>query len=82
MRSWCCQVLDVSEDGMVYTFHFRDDAKWSNGDPVVASDFVYSLRRIEDPATAAQYSTIMYPIVNAEKVNKGELQPKTRCKGN
>lgn len=67
-KSW-----DVSEDGMVYTFHFRDDAKWSNGDPVVASDFVYSLRRIEDPATAAQYSTIMYPIVNAEKVNKGEL---------
>ncbi|WP_119308913.1 peptide ABC transporter substrate-binding protein [Cohaesibacter haloalkalitolerans] len=64
---------DVSPDGLVYTFTLRDDAKWSNGDPVVAGDFVYSLRRIEDPATAAQYSTIMYPIMNAEKVNKGEL---------
>nr|WP_319390832.1 peptide ABC transporter substrate-binding protein [uncultured Cohaesibacter sp.] len=67
-KSW-----DVSPDGKTYTFHFRDDAKWSNGDPVVAGDFVFSLRRIEDPATGSQYSTIMYPIVNAEKVNKGEL---------
>ena len=64
---------DISEDGLVYTFHFRDDAKWSNGDPVTAGDFVFSLRRIEDPATGGQYAGVLYPIKNAEKVNKGDL---------
>ena len=64
---------EVSDDGTVYTFTFRDDAKWSNGDPVTPEDFVFSLRRILDPATAAKYATILYPIKNAEKINTGEL---------
>ena len=64
----------VSEDGMVYTFNLRDDAKWSNGDPVTASDFVYSLQRIMLPETGAKYANILYPIANAEAVNKGELE--------
>ncbi|MTI43175.1 oligopeptide transport system substrate-binding protein [Roseibium hamelinense] len=62
----------ISDDGTVYTFNLRD-AKWSNGDPVVAGDFEYSLRRIMDPATGAKYATVLYPIKNAEKVNKSEL---------
>lgn len=50
---------DVSEDKTVYTFHLRDNAKWSNGDPVTAHDFVYAWRRLADPATASEYAWYM-----------------------
>ncbi|MBB2972824.1 peptide ABC transporter substrate-binding protein [Mesorhizobium sp. RMAD-H1] len=63
----------VSDDGTVYTFKFRPNAKWSDGSPVTPEDFVFSLRRIEDPKTASGYANILYPIKNAQKVNKGEL---------
>src|SRR5664279_5371283 len=59
----------VSDDGLTYTFKIRDAAKWSNGDPVTADDFVYSFRRIEDPKEAAGYANILYPIKNAEAIN-------------
>jgi oligopeptide transport system substrate-binding protein len=59
----------ASPDGLAYTFKLRADAKWSNGDPVTAGDFVYSFRRVEDPKTAAGYATILYPIKNAEAIN-------------
>ncbi|WP_182084174.1 peptide ABC transporter substrate-binding protein [Aureimonas sp. ME7] len=62
----------VSDDGTIYTFKLRADAQWSNGDPVTAEDFVYSLRRLETPETAAGYANVLYPIRNAEAVNKGE----------
>lgn len=62
----------ISDDGTTYTFNLRDDAKWSNGDPVVAEDFVFSLRRIMNPETGAKYANILYPIKNAEAINKGE----------
>jgi oligopeptide transport system substrate-binding protein len=65
----------VSDDGTVYTFTLRDNAKWSNGDPVVAEDFAFSLRRIMTPDTGAKYANILYPIKNAEAINKGEAQP-------
>lgn len=45
---------DISEDGKTYTFHIRDDAKWSNGDPVVAGDFVYAWKHMLDPDTASE----------------------------
>lgn len=67
----------IGEDGTVYTFTLRDDAKWSNGDPVTAGDFVFSLRRILTPETGAKYANILYPIQNAEAVNKGEMAPDT-----
>ncbi len=60
------------DDGKVVRFKLRANAKWSNGDAVTAADFVYSLRRIMDPATGAKYATILYPIKNAAKVNKAE----------
>lgn len=66
---------DVSDDGTIYTFKMRDGAVWSNGDPVTAGDFVYSLRRIMDPETGAKYANVLYPIKNSEKANKGELKP-------
>src|SRR5215203_7008927 len=63
---------EVGDDGKTYRFTLRDGIKWSNGDPVKASDFVFSYRRIMDPATGAKYANILYPILNAEKVNKGQ----------
>ncbi len=46
----------VSEDGLTYTFNLRPEAKWSNGDPLTANDFVFAWRRAADPATASPYS--------------------------
>ncbi len=60
----------VGSDGKTYTFKLRANAKWSNGEPIKAGDFVYSLKRIINPATGAKYANILYPIRNAEKINK------------
>lgn len=65
----------ISGDGKTYTFNLRPNAKWSNGDAVTADDFVYSLRRIMNPATGAKYANILYPILNAEKINKAKDTP-------
>lgn len=67
----------VSDDGVTYTFKLREDAKWSNGDPVTADDFVFAFQRIMTPETGAKYSNILYPLKNAEKINKGEAEPST-----
>jgi oligopeptide transport system substrate-binding protein len=65
----------VSEDGLVYTFRIRADARWSNGDPVTAADFEFGLQRSVDPATLSRYSSILFPIVNAEAVVNGDEPP-------
>jgi len=65
----------VSDDGLVYIFHMRDNARWSNGDPVTAHDFVYGLRRSVDPATLSNYSIMLRPILNAEAIIAGEMPP-------
>jgi oligopeptide transport system substrate-binding protein len=62
----------ASADGLVYTFKLRDHV-WSDGVPVTAHDYVFSLRRLMDPKTAGQYATILYTINNAEAVNGGRL---------
>ncbi|ADY20567.1 peptide ABC transporter substrate-binding protein [Bacillus paranthracis] len=64
-----------SEDGKKYTFTLREDAKWSNGEPVTAKDFVYAWQRAINPDTAAKSAYIMYDIKNAEKINKKEMSP-------
>ncbi|HET6521204.1 MAG TPA: ABC transporter substrate-binding protein, partial [Geminicoccaceae bacterium] len=66
------ETWEISDDGTVYTFRLREDAKWSNGDPVTAGDFVFSFRRILDPATGAKYANVLYPIRGAEAFNKAE----------
>lgn len=66
---------EISEDGTVYTFQLRDNARWSNGDPVTAEDFEYSLRRSVDPATLSNYGIMLRPILNAPEVIAGELPP-------
>ena len=63
----------VSADSLTYTFKLRDSARWSNGDPVTADDFVYGLRRSVDPATLSNYSTILEPIRNAMAIIRGEM---------
>jgi oligopeptide transport system substrate-binding protein len=62
-------------DGAVFVFKLRADAKWSNGDPVTADDFVFAFRRLMAPATGAPYANVLYTLKNAQKVNKGELPP-------
>jgi oligopeptide transport system substrate-binding protein len=64
---------EISPDGLVYTFHLRADAKWSDGRPVNAGDFVRSYQRILTPTLAAEYAYQLYPLVNAEAFNKGTL---------
>ena len=64
---------EISDDGKTYRFFLRPEARWSNGDPVTADDFVYSLRRSLDPATLSNYTFILNPILNAEAVAAGEL---------
>ena len=67
-RAW-----QVSEDGKTYRFMLRDDAKWSNGDPVTAADFVFSWRRALMPALGNNYAYMLYYIRNAERFHQGEL---------
>ncbi len=64
---------DISSDKLTYTFHLRDDARWSNGAKVTADDFVYSMRRLMDPKTGAQYASILYDLKNAREVNAGKM---------
>ncbi|WP_336078296.1 peptide ABC transporter substrate-binding protein [Paenibacillus sp. 203] len=61
----------ISDDGKTYTFKLRDTAKWSNGDPVKASDFVFAWQRVLDPSTAPAppYAYQLYYIKNAEGYN-------------
>jgi len=65
----------VSVDGLTHTFSIREDARWSNGDALTADHFVFSLRRLVDPATAAFYSQMVGDIVNASAIIAGELPP-------
>ena len=66
----------VSEDGKTYTFKLRESS-WSDGTPMTANDFVFSMQRILDPDTAAEYASLLYIIEGAEAVNKGEAKPES-----
>lgn len=64
--------MKVSDDGLTYTFTLRDDAKWSNGDPVTAQDFEFSWKRVLNPETASEYSYQLYYLKNGEAYNNGK----------
>jgi oligopeptide transport system substrate-binding protein len=66
---------NVSADGKTYTFKLRDNARWSNGDRVVAPDFVAAFKRLVDPATASQYAQIIDAVVNATDIVGGKKPP-------
>lgn len=66
------ETWDISDDGLVYTFHLRDGLKWSDGSDLTAEDFVYSLRRVLTPATTAQYVSMVTGYVkNAQEFYDG-----------
>lgn len=64
--------VDVSDDGITYTFHLRDDVKWSNGDPVTAQDFEFAWKRVLDPELASEYSYQLYYVQGGEEYNTGK----------
>ena len=74
------ETYDLSDDGLTYTFHLRD-AKWSNGEPVTAADFVFGWQRAVDPAVASEYAYMLSDIgqiknaaeIIAGSMDKGEL---------
>ena len=69
-KSWT-----ISPDGKTYTFKMRKGALWSDGSPVTADDFVYSWRRLVDPATASEYAYMLAPVTNAEDITAGKKKP-------
>lgn len=64
---------ELSEDGRTWTFHLRQDAKWSDGEPVTAEDWVYSFRRYLNPEMANVYAWFLFDLENGEAYNKGEV---------
>ncbi|MBP2258740.1 peptide ABC transporter substrate-binding protein [Virgibacillus alimentarius] len=67
---------EISEDGKEYTFKLREDAKWDNGDPVTANDFVYAWQRAVDPDTGSEYAYMFSGVIeNAEAIISGDKDP-------
>ena len=64
---------DISDDGRVVTFHINPQARWSNGDPMTAHDYVWSWKRLLSPTLGGEYSYMLYPVKNAQAFNKGEI---------
>lgn len=63
----------VSADGLVYTFHLRRGAQWSNGDALTARDFLFSLRRALSPTLGSEYKDALFPVKNAEAYARGRV---------
>jgi oligopeptide transport system substrate-binding protein len=72
------QNWEISTDGKSWVFHLRPDAKWSNGDPLTAEDFVYSFRRLVDPATAAADPSDLTQLVNYREIQSGQEKDLTK----
>ena len=71
---------EVSADGLTYTFHLKKDLKWSNGEPLKASDFEYSWKRVLDPATASVYSFQLLYIKGAAEFNAAKTPEEAKAK--
>jgi oligopeptide transport system substrate-binding protein len=63
---------EISDDGLTYTFHLRENGKWSDGTPVTAEDFVFSMRRLVDPNLASDYAYFLDQVVNAKDIRQGK----------
>ncbi|WP_236671768.1 peptide ABC transporter substrate-binding protein [Enterococcus sp. BWT-B8] len=64
--------LDISEDGLIYTFTLRDDIKWSNGEPITAEDFEYSWKRLVTPETIGPNAYLLDNVKNSKAIRTGE----------
>lgn len=69
---------EASPDGLTWTFHLRATAKWSNGDPVTAGDFVYAYQRLLSPGLAAEYANMLFVLKNGEAYNSGKMTDASR----
>jgi len=67
-RSW-----DISEDGRVITFHINPRARWSNGEPMSATDYVWSWQRLLSPGLGSEYAYMLFPVKNARSFNRGDI---------
>lgn len=65
---------EANDDFTEWRFFLRHDAKWSNGDPLTAQDFVYSFHRALHPDMASPYSSMLYFLKNAEDFNTGKIK--------
>lgn len=65
---------ESNEDASVWTFYLREDARWSNGDPVTAHDFIYAYERFLTPALAAEYVQMLFILKNAREFHHGEVE--------
>lgn len=68
------ETVDISDDKLVYTFHLREDATWSNGDPVVATDYEFAWQQALNPKVASDYAYMLYFIHNAEPYFNGKVE--------
>ena len=73
----CGAAENYSKNGLSYTFTLRDDAVWSNGEPLTANDFVFAFRRAVSPETKAPFVARFFSIKGAEKIYNGEAESKT-----
>lgn len=69
------EMAEVSDDGLTYNIKLREDAKWSNGDPVTADDYVYGWQRTADPATGAEYAYLYGYVENGDDIIEGDKEP-------
>jgi oligopeptide transport system substrate-binding protein len=68
---------EVSPDGLEWTFRLRPDGRWSNGDPLQASDFVAGLRRAVDPATGSSSAALLTPVAGTKEIISGRRPPES-----
>ncbi|MFC6277003.1 peptide ABC transporter substrate-binding protein [Psittacicella hinzii] len=74
---WAAEKWETSSDGLTWTFYLRKNAKWTDGKPVTAKDFVYSWQRLTDPKTGAGYADYLATanVKNAAEINAGKKKP-------
>lgn len=77
LQAGAAAAWSVSDDGLTWTFRLRPELTWSNGEPLTAADFVWSFRRLVDPATGAFYGSNLAPIEGARAILEGQADPAT-----
>lgn len=73
LKNGVAESLNISEDGLIYTFNLRTNSKWADGETVIADDFVYGLRRAADPSSGAEYTSFIEYVKNATLILAGDL---------
>lgn len=68
---------EILDEGRLYRFHLRENARWSNGDPLNASDFVRAWRLAVSPASASRNASLLSAVVNADEILAGRAEPET-----